>query len=234
MSLNAIILAGGKATRMGELCKTTPKLLIKLCNGETILESQIKMLKKVGVTKCVLAVGHLKDVIKEQIGNKCLDVVIEYSEEETPLGTGGAFKQAFKYIDKNDYCIGLNGDIYIPDINLNGMFGIYTPYSNIIITTIKYIPPYGFVNGLNNDVGFGDVVSFSEKKPVMINAGIYLFKPKTLYTESAYELFPDVGSIEKDVLENKAKCSYYLHDGIWFDVGTPESLNSVNKYLLKE
>jgi len=229
--INAIILAGGKATRMGDLCKTTPKLLMKLYNGETILETQIKMLKKAGITKCVLAVGHLKDVIKSSIGNNCLGVNIEYSEEQEPLGTGGAFKKAFEHIDQNDYCIGLNGDIYIPNFNPNSLFGIYTPFTNMVITTIKYTPPYGFVNCANIEDNFGDVISFSEKRPVMVNAGIYLFKPKSMYYPSAYSLFPNIGSIEKDVFEKNTKCSYYLYDGTWYDVGTPENLNSVNKFL---
>lgn len=220
MPNSAIILCGGKATRMGDLCVSTPKILMEV-KGETILEHQIEMLRKADVQKVVLAVGHLKETLRSEVGDTCRGVDIVYSEEDEPLGTGGAFKNAFKHVDGD--CFGLNGDIFMPGFNPSLLEKTNLPQADIVVTTMTYTPPYGMVVPLDG-VDYGLVDRFEEKKPVMCNAGVYLIK------ESAKKLFPNKGSIEYDVFESMhVRCGYLKYNGKWFDLGTPEDLNRANQ-----
>jgi len=223
---SAIILCGGKATRMGDLCESTPKVLMKI-GDKTILEHQIELLRKSNIHRVILAVGHLMNCIKEEVGNSCRGVEILYSEESEPLGTAGAFKNAFSYLDDEEMCFGLNGDIFMPDFQTN-IFEKTSQCieSDICVSTFSWTPPFGIVKPLEDgDRNFGTVSEFIEKKPVMVNAGFYIIKPQ------ARPLFPNKGSIEYDVFEKGAKCSYYLYNGVWFDCGTPERLDEVNEYI---
>ena len=67
--MQAIILCGGLATRLGEAAKTVPKVLLEIA-GKTVLEWQIRLLREAGVTTVVLASGHLHDVLYEQVGDE--------------------------------------------------------------------------------------------------------------------------------------------------------------------
>jgi len=85
----AVILAGGKGTRLGALAADVPKPLVELA-GTPVLEHQIASLRRSGVTDIVLSVGHLGQRIADRIGDgSSLGVRVEYAFEDRPLGTGG-------------------------------------------------------------------------------------------------------------------------------------------------
>lgn len=218
MIKSAIILCGGKATRMGNLCKKTPKALMQVGNM-TILQHQATLLKRHGVSRMILAVGHLMNEIKNIVGDSLLGVDVIYSEEEKSLGTAGAISNAFKHTDINEDVFVLNGDVFIPNFSLNNL--ILLKSSNIMIAATEWTPPYGIIER-KNGVDYGNIDKFLEKKPVLINAGLYLIEA------SAKPLFPSIGSVEKDVFE-KNKCGYCVHHGTWFDLGTPKDLERANE-----
>ncbi|MFA5878850.1 MAG: HAD-IIIA family hydrolase [Candidatus Margulisiibacteriota bacterium] len=105
----AVILAGGKGTRLGNLTEEIPKPLVKICN-KTILEYQIANLVKNGITDVILLVGYLSNKIKDyfQDGQK-FGVNITYFEEKELLGTAGAFYFIKDRLDQN--FIALYGDV---------------------------------------------------------------------------------------------------------------------------
>lgn len=105
------ILAGGLGTRLGLLTKDTPKSMVRIC-GKPFLEYQLELLKKNNLKEIVLCVGHLKDEIESYFGTGSrFGVRIEYSEEEKPLGTAGALRNAENLL--GDYFLVLNGDSYL-------------------------------------------------------------------------------------------------------------------------
>jgi NDP-sugar pyrophosphorylase family protein len=105
------ILAGGLGTRLGSLTKDTPKSMIKIC-GKPFLEYQLGLLKKHHLREMVLCVGYLKDEIEGYFGDGSrFGVRIEYSEEEKPLGTAGALRNARNLLE-DDFLV-LNGDSYL-------------------------------------------------------------------------------------------------------------------------
>ena len=83
--MQAIILCGGLATRLGETTKTVPKVLLEIA-GKTVLAWQIRLLKEAGVTEVVLASGHLHDVLYERVGVNYAGLRIRYAKEEKRLG----------------------------------------------------------------------------------------------------------------------------------------------------
>lgn len=89
------ILAGGRATRLGELATSIPKSMIPVC-GKPFIEHQLRRLKQEGIHRVVLCVGHLGEVLKDFLKDgSALGLEIEYSEDgEHFLGTGGAILQA--------------------------------------------------------------------------------------------------------------------------------------------
>jgi D-glycero-alpha-D-manno-heptose 1-phosphate guanylyltransferase len=100
--MQAIILCGGLATRLGETAKTLPKILLEIA-GKTVLEWQIQLLRDVGVTTVILASGYLHDVLYERVGDAYAGMCIRYAKEEKRLGTGGAIQNAMKQIDTSPF-----------------------------------------------------------------------------------------------------------------------------------
>lgn len=121
--MDAVILAGGKGTRLSEFTKEIPKPLIPL-NGKPVLEYEINNLRACGITNIILVVGHLGDKIKEYFGNGSrFGVNISYFHEEKPLGTAGSLF----YIKENlsDDFILMYGDI-ICDIDFNRLMQFHS------------------------------------------------------------------------------------------------------------
>ena len=114
--MTAVIMAGGKGTRIRSINNEVPKPMIPVC-GKPILEHQIARLKENGITDIILMVGYLGEVIKEYfLDGKQLGVTVSYIEEKEPLGTAGAM-YLLKDRVKDDFLL-LNGDI-IFDIDIN-------------------------------------------------------------------------------------------------------------------
>ncbi|MCY3720889.1 MAG: NTP transferase domain-containing protein [Candidatus Poribacteria bacterium] len=105
------MLCGGLATRLGETTKTVPKVLIDIAD-QTVLDWQVQLLKEAGVGEVILALGHLHDVLYERVGIYHNGVRIRYAKEVKRLGTGGAIRNAMKYITASPFFV-LNGDVLL-------------------------------------------------------------------------------------------------------------------------
>jgi MurNAc alpha-1-phosphate uridylyltransferase len=130
------ILAGGLGTRLGSLTKDTPKSMVEIC-GKPFLEYQLELLKKQNLKEIVLCVGHLKDKIESYFGDGSrFGVRIEYGEEEEPLGTAGALRNAGNLLG-DDFLV-LNGDSYLAidygevseEYRLGNKLGLMVVYRN--------------------------------------------------------------------------------------------------------
>jgi NDP-sugar pyrophosphorylase family protein len=105
------ILAGGLATRLGELSKNEPKSLLKI-QGRPFIEYQIDHLRRQGITDILICNGHLGESIERYLGQGTrYGVTIKYSREDRPLGTAGALKKAASLL--NDTFITMYGDSYL-------------------------------------------------------------------------------------------------------------------------
>lgn len=182
-----VILAGGLGKRLRPLTSDRPKPMIQI-NNIPIIELQVNWLKKCGISDIIVLVGHLKEKIKHHLADgKKFGVNISYIEENVPLGTGGALKNAKNHIIQNGNTDSgffvINGDILT---NLD-LFTI-SEKGSMTLALVPLKSTFGIVE--TN----GDLVSkFIEKpfiKDTWINAGVYYF------SNEIFDYLPDKGNLE--------------------------------------
>ena len=219
--MQAIILCGGLATRLGETVKTLPKILLKIA-GKTVLEWQIQLLKEAGVTEVVLASGHLHDVLYERVGEVYAGMCIRYAKEEKRLGTGGAVQNAMTRVNTSPFFV-LNGDILLANFSLREMLVRFHKGTAGILLSVHVpdIRPYGEIVSDSD----GRIQAFREKQPTCrpgyVNGAIYLFD------QSIANAFPkrqEVFSLEREVFPFVSNLYALQTDADWIDIGVPERL----------
>jgi NDP-sugar pyrophosphorylase family protein len=187
--LKAIILAGGRGKRLRPITDYVPKPLIPIKNI-SIIEWQIKYLKKFGISEIIICSGYKTKMIENYLNNKKLGIKITFSVEDKPLGTGGAIKKAGKKIKDKSFLV-INGDI-ITNIDLKKLIK-----KNNAIASIQLKTKFGILQTDGNKI-----IKFDEKKEIenlWMNAGIYHLNKETL------KELPTVGDIEKTLFPDYAK-----------------------------
>ena len=227
--MQAIILCGGLATRLGETTKTLPKILLEIA-GKTVLEWQIQLLRDAGVTEIILASGHLHDVLYEHVGETYAGMRIRYAKEEKRLGTGGAIQNAMTQIGTSPFFV-LNGDILLANFSLREMLDRFRKGMAGVLLSVHVpdIRPYGEIV-FDSD---GKIQAFREKQPICsagyINGGVYLFD------ETIAEAFPrrqESFSMERDVFPFVFNLYALQTDSDWVDIGVPERLAYAREHFL--
>ena len=219
--MQAIILCGGLATRLGDTTKKVPKVLLDIA-GKTVLEWQIQLLKNANVQEVILASGHLHNVLYERVGEHYAGVRVRYAKEEKRLGTGGAIQNAMRCITTSPFFV-LNGDVLLSNFSLRKMLGHFHQGMAGLLLGVRVddIRPYGEIVSDDN----GKVTAFREKQPIYrfgyINTGVCLFN------QTIVEAFPedlDNFSIERDVFPKVSNLYALQTDADWIDIGVPERL----------
>jgi D-glycero-alpha-D-manno-heptose 1-phosphate guanylyltransferase len=226
--MKAIILAGGMGTRLRGVIQDVPKPMAPV-GGKPFLEYLLLQLKKWEIVEIVLSVGYKKDIIKAWFGNGSqIGMHITYSEENEPLGTGGALKQA---ISSNDdpYFIVMNGDSYF-DINFSDLIIYHASKPSITTISLAFVKDKGRYGSVEiNDEG--SVVNFQKESPNgsgLINGGIYLLDRNivTYIPEGPISLEGDILPLIK-----KEKRLYgKVFDGFFLDMGLPEDYLWIDKH----
>lgn len=225
--METIILAGGFGTRLSHIVSDVPKPMAPL-NGRPFLEYILDYLVKNKVKHTVIAIGYKGEIIKEHFGNLYRNLEITYSSEDTPLGTGGAIKQALKYCKESDVFI-INGDTYF-DVDLSSMKEFHESKNSNLTIAVKLMnnfDRYGSVI-INND----KVLKFEEKKKTIkgkINGGIYLLKQRIFDS-----ILEDSFSFEQKVLGD-AYYDIFAHDseGYFIDIGIPKDYEKAKRDFLR-
>ncbi|MBI2653211.1 nucleotidyltransferase family protein [Candidatus Woesearchaeota archaeon] len=222
----AVLLVGGRGTRLRPLTDKTPKALLEV-QGKTITEHLFDLLKKYGIRECILCTGYLKDKIKEHFGDGSkFGMSITYVEEDEPLGTAGPLKLAKKYL--NDSFIVSNGD-ELKNINIPRMFRLHkrkNALSTIALTTVDDPSHYGVAR-----LDGSRIVEFVEKPSSppsnLINAGFYILEPEVIDT-----IPHGFAMLEKDVFPKLAQLGRlrgFPFAGQWFDIGNIERYKIAEK-----
>lgn len=228
--MNAIILCGGLSTRLGDITKETPKILLSI-GDKTILDRQLQKLKEAGVNEVVLAAGHLAHVLRDVAGDERQGLQLIYAIEDKKLGTGGAIKHAMEYLTKQKEPTWiLNGDI-LYTIDFNKMARELKADSDgiVLATRVDDASTYGILEYDSKK----HLLAFKEKEgrvePGHINGGLYLFNPQVKKYFPEEETF----SIECDVFPKIKNLYVYESESEWIDVGVPERLEWARNNWLK-
>jgi NDP-sugar pyrophosphorylase family protein len=233
--MKAVILAGGEGTRLRPLTLTTPKPVVPVVD-RPFLRHQLDLLATVGVTDVVFSVAYRPDRIQAVFGDgTALGRRIRYAVEETPLGTGGAVKNAESHLDETT--IVFNGDV-LTDVDLPAVLRRHRETrakATLVLAPVPNPAAYGLVEF---DEG-GRIRRFLEKPDPSqittdtINAGIYVLEKETL------SLMPPAvnHSIERGffpaLLARGDYVAAYVHRGYWIDIGTPEKYLQVHRDILR-
>lgn len=219
--MKALILCGGLSTRLGEITKDLPKILLDVA-GKTVLERQIEMLAAAGVQEVYLASGHLHEQLEQAVGAEYHGMPIRYVREHKRLGTGGAIKHGLHHIGSYPVII-LNGDILL-ETSLREMSQQHRPDMDGLLLAVE-VPDARSYGRLIFEPEDLHIQRFVEKDPHhqgpgFINGGIYIFHQGIASYFPAEEAF----SIEYDVFPQVKNLYAYPYQGVWIDIGTPERL----------
>lgn len=225
----AIVLAGGQGTRLRGLVADRPKVMAEV-NGRPVLSYQLDYLQSMGMEYVVLSVGYLREMISDYYGDAHAGLKLIYAPEESPLGTGGAIKNAFRFIE-GDWSFVLNGDTFFaPDLEaMCGQHFMHQADVSIAVTHVDNASRYG-------SVGFGAdsfITRFEEKteqaQPGWINAGIYLMGRSTL------EAVPSESfSVENDIFRKglaRNKMLAYVSTAPFLDMGIPDDYHRAPEFV---
>ena len=229
--MKAVILAGGKGTRLAEYTREIPKPMLKV-GSQSILEHQINLLIKYQVEEIVILVNYLKDVIMNHFGDgSTYNVKLRYFEEPTPLGTVGGIKEVEDWLD-SDFFV-LYGDVMV-NMELNRLKDFHSLRQSQC-TLVLHPNNHPYDSDLVEINNSARITAFHSKPHDelkyyhnLVNAGVYLFSPSILkYIEKGKkadfgrDVFP---KIFKELRMFGYRTSEYLKD-----MGTPERWEEVNE-----
>lgn len=221
----ALVLTGGRGTRLGSLTAETPKPMLPVA-GRPILERIVLHLVGSGIRRVILSVGYLAEVIEDHFGDGSdFGCRVEYVREdpESPLGTGGPLGLVGQLSDPpGEPLLLMNGDL-VTEFRVDELFRHHEESRALITMTYRehfHQVPYGVL-----DVDAGRVVALDEK-PLQswpINAGIYVVDPSLVARVPPGTALP-VTDLISDCLDRGEFVGAVEIDGEWHDVGYPEHL----------
>jgi NDP-sugar pyrophosphorylase family protein len=233
--MKAILLAGGKGTRLRPLTIHTPKPIVPIF-GRPFLHYQLDLLRRLPeVDEVILSLNYQPRRIEEVFGHgDGLGVKLSYVVEPTPLGTAGAVKYAGREID--DTVIVFNGDV-MTQVDLAEVLRLHRERSakaTIVLTPVDNPSAYGLVE---TDAD-GNVRRFLEKpRPEeitcdTINAGIYVLEPETFDRIPKDTAWSIERSFFPSLVERSETFVAYVYRGYWIDIGTPEKYAQVHRDIM--
>ncbi len=233
--MKAVILAGGLGTRLRPLSINTPKSLIPVLNIPFI-EYVVRRLSLHNIKDMVMAISHLAQPIKDYLGDGSrFGVNINYTVEETSLGTAGAVKNAACYLDDEAFVV-LNGDIFT-DLDISAMSALHKQHGakiTIALTPVEDPTHYGLIetDSNNRTIRFLEKPSWEQVTTNMINAGTYIMEAEVLNSIPAQTNFSFEHQVFPPLLEREEPIYTFPSPCYWMDIGTPEKYHQLNRDLL--
>jgi mannose-1-phosphate guanylyltransferase len=220
--LQALILAGGEATRLRPLTSSVPKPVVPLA-GRPFITYMIEWLRGHGVDDVILSCGFMADGVRAVLGDgEALGVRLRYVEEPEPLGTGGALKLAEDLLD--DRFLMLNGD-QLTDVDLAAQLRQHErtgARATLALIAVEDPSAYGLVRQREDlsVAGFLEKPNADEIDTNLVNGGVYVLERSVLS-----EMAPAGTriSIERDVFPKLVDHGLFGYQafGYWMDIGTP-------------
>jgi D-glycero-alpha-D-manno-heptose 1-phosphate guanylyltransferase len=243
--MEAIILAGGLGTRLASRLSGVPKPMAPIA-GRPFLEILLNQLKEAGCTRVLLSVGHLHAVIRDHFGQSYGGMRIDYAVEETPLGTGGAIRNALA-LAREDAVLVLNGDTFL-EADYAAMMRFHRSEDAGMTMAVAWQDDVARYGGVV--VSDRRVVGFQEKGRAgagqshagqshagqshagWINAGSYVLNRDFEWPAELEGRF----SFEKEVLAlrvSELRPAAFIVSGYFLDIGVPEDFDRAQTELVR-
>lgn len=227
----AIILAGGKGERLRPLTENLPKVLVPV-QGTTLLEQVIALVKTAGVDEIILSTSYLAEKIRAHFSHRPAGVRLRYLEEPRPRGTAGPLMMLKEtgQAPRDDFLL-VNGDnLYALDFSeLAGFHRAHGGMATIALHAVSDPTAYG-VAQIDGD----RIAAFVEKPArdrapsnwinsgyAMMSPAVFAFVPQKDFAMNEYDIYPAVAQA--------GKLFGYRGSGQWFDTGTPERYQQVQR-----
>jgi MurNAc alpha-1-phosphate uridylyltransferase len=230
MSLPVAILAGGLATRLRPMTERVPKALLEV-GGKPFVEHQLELLRRNGLKRVVLCVGHLGEMVKAALGDGSrwgMDLNYVF-DGEVPLGTGGALRNALPLLGESFFV--LYGDAYL-DCDYGAVEdGFKTSGKLGLMTVFRNADQWDRSNVLYID---GRILRYDKRHPTpdmqYIDFGLGVLQAKCL------DLYPlntpiDLASIYQDLLARGELAGFEVTKR-FYEIGSPTGLHETERYFL--
>jgi NDP-sugar pyrophosphorylase family protein len=226
--MQVVILAGGLATRLGELSAGCPKSMLKI-QEKPFLEYQLELLRRAGIGNVVLCLGYLGEKIERHFGDgNRFGVSLRYSIEDRPCGTAGALRNAKNLLDDTFFC--MYGDSYL-FINFTEVMRYFESQNKLALMTVFHN------NNLfdkSNTTVEGNLVTEYDKNGgtgdmVYIDYGLHIFRKRALdmvpdnRSYSLEELFPRLIAM-RELLAYEVEERFY-------EIGSPQGFRDFSNYI---
>ena len=234
--MQALILAGGKGTRLRPLTLYTPKPIVPIAN-RPFLFYQLETLRQAGITDIILSLNYQPDKIEQVLGDGAeFGVKIRYLTEPNPLGTAGGYRFAADFLTATT--VVFNGDI-LTDLQLEKVIAQHqanNATATIVLTPVENPAAYGLVETETD----GRIKRFLEKPSPeeierlqinTINAGTYILEPKVLDFIPAGENYSFEYGLFPDLLKREEPFFAYVsgNETYWLDIGTPQRYTQAHR-----
>jgi NDP-sugar pyrophosphorylase family protein len=222
--VEAIVLAGGKAERLGDAARGVPKSLVPV-GGRPLLAWQVGRLRKAGVGRVIVSClgGQEEDFERSLDG---LGVELVCAGEPERLGRGGGIRYAARSRAEEGEVFAMNGDELV-DVDFGALLERHRATGAAATLTVARPPSqFGQVDLTDDDVvtGFHEV----SRVPYWVNCGIYVL------SEAALARFPEKGDHETTTfpeLAEEGSLRAFRHTGTWLTVNTPKELKRADEYV---
>ncbi|AXB47092.1 sugar phosphate nucleotidyltransferase [Amycolatopsis albispora] len=222
--VDAVVLVGGKGTRLRPLTLSAPKPMLPTA-GVPYLSHLFSRIRAAGITHVVLGTSYRAEVFEEHFGDgSAVGLELEYVVEETPLDTGGAIRNVHDRL-RADNAVIFNGDI-LSGADLGALIERHTSTAADVTLHLQRVDDPSRFGSVPTDAD-GRVTAFLEKTPNpptdQINAGCYVFRRSVIESIPAGRPV----SVEREtfpgLLEAGAHVQGFVDASYWLDVGTPEA-----------
>lgn len=227
--MKALIMAGGRGTRLRPYSATLPKPLMPV-GEQPILEILLLQLKNSGIDHAILAVNHMRHLIEAFFGDgKRFGLPIEYSFEAQPLGTAGPIGEAIDRL--GDTFLITNGDL-LTTLNIAEMIKDHKN-SGADVTIGSYR------REIKSDFGILEVdeelfLNSYIEKPVnahLVSMGIYIINTEAVRRHVKLDTPLDMPDLLQAMIANNQKVKCYQEDCFWLDIGRPEDFATAQEML---
>jgi len=232
MTARAVILAGGKGSRLSPYTAILPKPLMPLSEGKSIIEHVLYGLSSADIFTVTITLGHLGHLIEAIVGNgEKFGLQVDYTREEYPLGTAGPLS-LLKDVKEADRILVVNGDTYT-DLDYKDTLNRLQGSVEAVITCVKRTIDTNY--GVISFDETGQMTGYDEKPAIdmIVSTGIYGVRGSSLDLVQPNQPL-DMPDLMRTLVENNRRVACFVSDCEWKDLGRPEDFVALQQdFLLK-